>query len=135
MATPDKLKITAYNSAGGKETLSTNPDDSYSALVNPETYTIQYQVNLNAKKVPGNAGSDPSYIDTSPPTLQFDFLFDAGNRCNTKTKYIGCDWRYTRCWRYCKRRFQHHIPAGTIRCDEGNNKIQQRYFYIQRRSA
>lgn len=77
MATPDKLKITAYNSTGGKETLSTNPDDSYVALVNPETYTIQYQVNLNTKKVPGNAGSDPSYIDTSPPTLQFDFLFDA----------------------------------------------------------
>jgi hypothetical protein len=77
MATPDKLKITAYNSAGGTETLSSNPDDSYVALVNPETYTIQYQINLNARRVPGNAGSDPAYVDTSPPTLQFDFLFDA----------------------------------------------------------
>ena len=77
MATPDKLKITAYNSTGATDKLSTNPDDSYIALVNPETYTIQYQVNLNARKVPGNAGSDPSYIDTAPPTLQFDFLFDA----------------------------------------------------------
>lgn len=77
MATPDKLKITAYNSTGATDKLSTNPGDSYMALVNPEKYAIQYQVNLNARKVPGNAGSDPSYIDTSPPTLQFDFLFDA----------------------------------------------------------
>lgn len=77
MATPDKLKITAYNSTGATNKLSTNPSDSYMALVNPEKYAIQYQINLNARKVPGNAGSDPSYIDTSPPTLQFDFLFDA----------------------------------------------------------
>jgi len=76
-ATPDKLKITAYNSSGGTDTLSTNPADSYMALVNPETYTIQYQINLNKRRVPGNSGSDPSYIDTAPPTLQFDFLFDA----------------------------------------------------------
>ena len=77
MATPDKLKITAYNSIGATNKLSTNPSDSYMALVNPEKYAIQYQINLNARKVPGNAGSDPSYIDTSPPTLQFDFLFDS----------------------------------------------------------
>lgn len=77
MATPDKLKITAYTSAGGTETLSTNPDDSYVALVNPETYTINYQVNLNTKEVPGTSGSNPSYTNTAPPTIQFEFLFDA----------------------------------------------------------
>ena len=77
MATPDKLKITAYISTGGKESLSTNPDDSYTALVNPETYAIAYQVNLNTKEVPGASASNPSYTNTAPPTLQFDFLFDA----------------------------------------------------------
>jgi hypothetical protein len=77
MATPDKLKITAYNSVGGKETLSTSPGDSYVVLVNPETYAINYKVNLNKKEVQGIAGSNPSFINIVPATLQFDFLFDA----------------------------------------------------------
>jgi hypothetical protein len=77
MATPDKLKITAYKTVGGKESLSTDPNDSYMSLVNPETYTINYKVNLNNKEVPGTSGSDPSYVNTPPPTMQFDFLFDA----------------------------------------------------------
>ncbi|MEO8416246.1 MAG: hypothetical protein ABI472_21475 [Ginsengibacter sp.] len=76
MATPDKLKLTAYKTVGGKESLSTDPNDSYVSLVNPETYTINYKVNLNIKEVPGTSGSDPSYANTPPPTMQFDFLFD-----------------------------------------------------------
>ena len=77
MATPDKLKIIAYKGAGKKQNLSTNPEDSYMALVNPETYSIQYQVVLNSRRVPGNAGSNPNYVYTPVPSLQFEFLFDA----------------------------------------------------------
>jgi hypothetical protein len=77
MATPDKLKITAYITAGGNEFLSPDPIDSYVSLVNPETYAINYKVNFTTNDVPGTSGSDPSYRNTPPPTMQFDFLFDA----------------------------------------------------------
>lgn len=77
MATPDKLKITAYKTKGGKDNLSKLPDDSYMALINPEIYSIQYQIVLNCKKVPGTSGSNPNYVYTPVPNLQFEFLFDA----------------------------------------------------------
>lgn len=77
MATPDKLIITAYKGAGEHKTLSNKPEDTYKALVNPETYSIQYQVVLNNRRVPGNAGSNPNYVYTPVPSMQFEFLFDA----------------------------------------------------------
>ncbi|MFT4156084.1 CIS tube protein [Parafilimonas sp.] len=76
-ATPDKLKVTAYTGTGSSQKLSTVPDDTYMALVNPETYAIQYQIVLNSKKIPGTSGSDPNYVYTPVPSLHFDFLFDA----------------------------------------------------------
>lgn len=77
MATPDKLKIIAYTGPPNNQKLSTNPADSYVALVNPETYAIQYQIVLKNKNVPGTSGSNPNYVYTPVPNLQFDFLFDA----------------------------------------------------------
>src|SRR5437868_6763096 len=76
-ATPDKLKITAYMGTGDLQALSKNAEDTYTALVNPETYAIQYQIVLQNKCVPGSSGNDPNYVYTPVPNLQFDFLFDA----------------------------------------------------------
>jgi hypothetical protein len=65
-----KLKIKAFDKAG-------NPL-VYSALVNPDTYIIKNKVNYNpAPPPPGNPGKDQQYNYTSPPDIQFDFIFDS----------------------------------------------------------
>jgi hypothetical protein len=50
----------------------------YIALVNPETYVIRQKVNYNPAPPPqGNPGKELQYNHTSPPDLQFDFIFDS----------------------------------------------------------
>jgi len=75
MNDPAKMTITAYK-APTDAAPSTAPDDSYSVLVNPETYLIKYQVNWNTNVING-APQEPKYVTTPPPSYQFDFLFDA----------------------------------------------------------
>ena len=65
-----KLKIKAFDKSG-KELV-------YTALVNPETYIVKNKVNYNpAEPPPGNPGKDQQYKNTSPPDIQFDFIFDS----------------------------------------------------------
>ena len=65
-----KLKIKAKD-ISGKELV-------YTALVNPETYVIKQKVNYNtAQPPPGNPGKDQQYNNTTPPDIQFDFIFDS----------------------------------------------------------
>lgn len=65
-----KLKIKAKDKSG-KELV-------YTALVNPETYVIRQKVNYNPAAPPqGNPGKSQQYNNTSPPDIQFDFIFDS----------------------------------------------------------
>jgi hypothetical protein len=65
-----KLKIKAFDKSG-KEL-------AYTALVNPETYIIRNKVNYNPAPPPqGNPGKEQQYNNTSPPDIQFDFIFDS----------------------------------------------------------
>lgn len=75
----EKMLITAFKPARSQKeqpVLSKTPEDSYMVMVNPETYKINYQVNYAPTVVPGTPGRDAQYVNTEPPTLQFDFLFD-----------------------------------------------------------
>jgi hypothetical protein len=67
-----KMVITAYNGTQ----LSKIDTDSYSVLVNPDTYTIKHTINWSTATINGTP-QDPKYITTPPPSYQFDFLFDA----------------------------------------------------------
>lgn len=62
--------------AGKPPTVSRLEADRYMALVNPESYKISYNVNYTCEPAHGNSGSEAKYASTSPPTLEFDFLFD-----------------------------------------------------------
>jgi len=65
-----KLKIKAKDKSG-KELV-------YTALVNPETYVIKQKVNYNPAPPPqGNPGKNQQYNNTTPPDIQFDFIFDS----------------------------------------------------------
>jgi hypothetical protein len=51
-------------------------DDKYMVQVNPESYKVHYQVNYDRQPTHGTSGADAKYANTSPPTLEFEFLFD-----------------------------------------------------------
>jgi hypothetical protein len=70
-----KMKIKALDQ-DGKAT--EDPDYIYEALVNPETYTINYEVEYNDPEMqpPATSGTELQHVRSRPPTLQFDFLFD-----------------------------------------------------------
>lgn len=73
-----KMTIQAFlpPDADGKMELSEAEEDKYTALVNPESYSISYKVNYERAPAIGNSGSEAKYANTSPPTLSFEFLFD-----------------------------------------------------------
>lgn len=63
-----KLKIRAED----------QPDLVYTALVNPESYTIKHGIVYNPSAPPaGVTGKDLQYHYTQPPDIQFDILFDS----------------------------------------------------------
>src|SRR5438270_677363 len=65
-----KLKIKAKD-VSGKELV-------YSALINPVNYVVRQKINYNPAPPPqGNPGKNQQYNNTSPPDIQFDFIFDS----------------------------------------------------------
>ncbi len=75
----EKMIIRAFKptaKAKDKPVLSDADGDKYMVQVNPDNYAINYRVNYNRKPAPGNSGSVARYTHTSPPGLEFTFLFD-----------------------------------------------------------
>jgi hypothetical protein len=52
-------------------------DDSYEALINPETYTLDYKLKFSeGGQGHGTSGKQLKYEYTEPAEMSFDFLFD-----------------------------------------------------------
>jgi hypothetical protein len=52
-------------------------DDSFEALINPETYTLEYKLKFsNSGQGHGTSGKQLKYEYTEPAEMSFDFLFD-----------------------------------------------------------
>lgn len=81
MATTGKLEkvlILAFETSeraesGGK----TEADDSFEALINPETYTLEYKVKTAEGQGQGTSGAQQKFAYTLPDELSFEFLFDS----------------------------------------------------------
>ena len=73
-----KMTIQAFlpPNPDGTMDLSEAEEDKYTVLVNPETYSVSYRVNYERAPAIGNTSSEAKYANTSPPTLNFEFLFD-----------------------------------------------------------
>jgi hypothetical protein len=55
---------------------SNKQGDTYTVQMNPESYTVNYQVNYNLDPAQGENTTDPKYLGTANPTSEFTFLFD-----------------------------------------------------------
>lgn len=80
MATEGKLEkmlILAFDSAKAAETGgTTNAKATFEALINPETYTLEYKVKTADGQGQGTSGAQTKFEYTLPEELTFDFLFD-----------------------------------------------------------
>lgn len=73
----EKMLILAFASAkeaetGGKH----NAKAEFEALINPETYTIEYKVKTSDAQGQGTSGTQVKFQYALPDELTFDFLFD-----------------------------------------------------------
>ncbi len=86
----EKMLILAYESeqtaaSGGiKEAAET-----FEALINPETYTIEYKVKTSDTQGQGTSGTHTKFEYTLPEELSFEFLFDNTGIIDGKPKPDG----------------------------------------------
>lgn len=73
----EKMLILAYDTSEAAEGGGV-PEvrDKFEALINPETYTIDYKVKMSEVQAPGTIGVQAKFVCTLPEELTFEFLFD-----------------------------------------------------------
>jgi hypothetical protein len=73
-----KMLILAFSDSKKAETGGTaEADDSFEALINPETYTLAYKLKFSqGGQGQGTSGKQLKYEYTEPADLSFEFLFD-----------------------------------------------------------
>jgi hypothetical protein len=62
---------------------------SYEALINPETYTLEYKVKTDDKQGQGTSGKQSKFTYSPPNELTFEFLFDNTGIIDGKPKKAG----------------------------------------------
>ncbi len=69
-----KMIIRAYNQPSFAK--SDQVGDDYSVLLNPENYSLNYDIEFEENQAPGTSGSDLTFKMIKPQKLEFEFLFD-----------------------------------------------------------
>lgn len=71
-------KLTKMTLRGYKDPEFRQPTfNKYQALVNPESYALNYAVVYNQEQAAGASANAGAYVNTPPRRLEFEFLFDA----------------------------------------------------------
>jgi hypothetical protein len=70
-----KITLKAYKDAAFEQELQ--PDGSFTAQVNPESYTVNHVIQVNQQQASGTSGSQPRYENSPPQNMDFEFLLDA----------------------------------------------------------
>ncbi len=86
----EKMLILAFETSedaeqGGK----LEAKDSFEALINPETYTLEYKVKTAEGQGQGTSGAQAKFEYTLPEELTFEFLFDNTGIIDGKPKADG----------------------------------------------
>ncbi len=68
-----KLRIEAYSDPQFSDPID---DGEFTALMNPEKYSIRYEIEHNNEQAPGTSTNAPKYNRQPPGRLEFDFVFD-----------------------------------------------------------
>lgn len=66
-----KMMVKAYTDSGFKDLFKEIP-----VLLNPENYTLNYEIEFAKDQAPGTSGSDLNFKSIKPQNLDFEFLFD-----------------------------------------------------------
>jgi Contractile injection system tube protein len=75
----EKMTIRAYKPAASPDDPpqpSDAPEDTYTVQVNPSSYTFVRQLNYSYQSGQGASTGEAVYTDSSPVSLDFEFLFD-----------------------------------------------------------
>lgn len=73
----EKMLVLAYASAEDAERGGMlEAKDRFEALINPESYTLEYKVKTSDGQGQGTSGTQVKFEYTCPEELAFDFLFD-----------------------------------------------------------
>lgn len=73
----EKMLILAFASSEDAERGGTfEAKERFEALINPETYTLEYKVKTAEGQGQGTSGAQSKFAYTMPQELSFDFLFD-----------------------------------------------------------
>jgi LysM repeat protein len=83
----EKMLILAYSDSEKTESgVVSNADDAFEALINPESYTVEYKFKFAETQGKGTSGKQLKYESTEPQEMSFEFLFDG-------TGIIDGEWR------------------------------------------
>ena len=69
-----KMIIRAYNKPSFDR--RDQVDKDYPVLLNPESYTLNYDVQFEGNQSPGSSGNELTFKMIKPQQLEFEFLFD-----------------------------------------------------------
>lgn len=73
----EKMLILAYESSEDAENGGrAEAKDTFQALINPETYTLEYKVKTDDAQAQGTSGKQSKFAYIMPSELTFEFLFD-----------------------------------------------------------
>src|SRR4051812_15433087 len=71
----EKMLIIAYNDPAYDDSHEV-PDGRFTAMMNPESYTLDYKVTFNQRQGSGTSGTQQRFFAKLPEDMQFEFLFD-----------------------------------------------------------
>jgi hypothetical protein len=73
-----KMKVMAYTDPGMAEDKRADPPyREFEAMVNPETYSMDYKVEMKDGQGQGTSGTQQKFTMKLPDEISFDFLFDS----------------------------------------------------------
>ena len=86
----EKMLILAFESSEAAESGGrTEAKDRFEALINPETYTLEYKVKTADGQGQGTSSAQARFEYTLPEELSFEFLFDNTGIIDGKAKKDG----------------------------------------------
>jgi hypothetical protein len=86
----EKMLILAFETSEDAENGGmAEAKDSFEALINPETYTLEYKVKTSDEQGQGTSGAQAKFEYTMPEELTFEFLFDNTGIIDGKPKKDG----------------------------------------------
>lgn len=87
VGTLEKMLIIAYNDPHCDDSHEVLP--RFTAMMNPESYTLDYKVTFNESQGQGTSGTQQRFFAKPPEEMQFEFLFDDTGIIDGRPRIFG----------------------------------------------